>query len=128
MRVLPMLTLCILIKACFAQKNDRLIPLTSVDIGFFSAAVTHAPVLGKHVVADVTAGIGPGYDVAEASHVIKFLPAAFFSVTPKYYFNREKRATKGLDLKFNSGNFLGARVKYSLPLITQKMMKSGIRF
>ncbi len=119
MRVLVSLTLYFWFLSAAGQQQQKLLSLTSLDAGFLSAAITHTTVISQKLVADVTIGIGPGYDIAEGSHIVKTLPAVFASITPKYYYNLYKRAEKGKSLSFNSGNFLGARVKYSYPVFVK---------
>ncbi len=116
MRILPILLLLISGIVSHAQKQKSLRSITSLDIGFFSAAFTHAPTISQRFTIDLSAGIGPGYDIAEGTHLLKALPAVFVSVTPKFYYNIQKRIDNGKATTFNSGNFLGARLKYSNPV------------
>jgi hypothetical protein len=65
------------------QRIDRLSPITSGDVGLISAAITHTPVISNSILTDLSFGIGPGFDVAEGSHLVRLLPAAFIALTPK---------------------------------------------
>jgi hypothetical protein len=91
-------------------------PLTMVDVSFISAGITRQAVLGEKFIIDFSGGIGPGYDIAEGSHSVVFLPALYGSVTPRFYYNLSKRVGKGKSTDRNCGNFIGTRVKYSLPV------------
>ncbi|TAG08466.1 MAG: hypothetical protein EAZ41_10295, partial [Sphingobacteriia bacterium] len=42
-------------------------------------------------------------------------PAFYFSVTPKYFYNRTSSSIKGKSTLFNSGNYFGLRLKYVTP-------------
>jgi hypothetical protein len=97
-------------------QTSGLKPLTMVDLSLISAGITQQVVAGDKIVIDFSGGIGPGFDIAEGSHIVKFLPAVYGSVTPKYYYNLAKRTNKGKSTNNNSGNFMGLRVKYSLPV------------
>ncbi len=87
-----------------------------VDLSLISSGITQQVVAGDKFVIDFSGGIGPGYDIAEGSHSVVFLPALYGSVTPKFYYNLSKRVGKGKSTDRNGGNFIGARVKYSLPV------------
>jgi hypothetical protein len=119
MRILFFLALLFSCIAAISQQVKRLTPLTSADVGLLSVAVTHSPVISRKFIADMSIGIGPGYDIAEGYHTLKVLPAVFASVTPKYYYNHDKRSGNDKNTAFNSGNFLGAKVKYSHPVFVK---------
>ena len=97
-------------------QTGTLKPLTMVDVSLISAGITHQAVIGDKFLIDFSGGIGPGYDIAEGSHSVVFLPALYGSVTPKFYYNLSKRVGNGKSADRNCGNFIGTRVKYSLPL------------
>jgi hypothetical protein len=65
---------------------------------------------------DFSLGAGGGYSVAEGNIDYQwqiFNPAFYFSATPKFFYNRQKRIEKGKSVKLNSGNYIGLRVKYT---------------
>ena len=43
-------------------------------------------------------------------------PAFYLSLTPKYFYNIQKRISKNKSTQLNSGNYFGIRVKYVEPL------------
>lgn len=66
---------------------------------------------------DISFGVGGGYNISEGSTDYKiFKPALYFSVTPKYFYNLEKRKNLGKTVKYNSGNYVGLRLNYNRPL------------
>lgn len=109
--------------ACFSfgqttASGDKLLSLTKVDIGFQGIGLTYEPRLSNKVTLDLSAGAGGGYDIAEGylNYKLELLkPAIYFSLTPKYFYNRNTRSRQGKDSKLNSGNFIGLRLKYVTP-------------
>jgi len=105
----------------FAQSTvspTTLSTLTKVDAGFQGIGVTYEPRLFDKVTLDLSAGAGGGYDIAEGSLNYKFdllKPAFYFSLTPKYFYNRNARSRQGKSTLLNSGNYIGLRVKYVTP-------------
>ena len=68
-------------------------------------------------------GFGPSYDFTdkdvgkEGWHWALLEPSVHTSIYGKFFYNRNKRMRKDRSLLFNSGNFIGAKVKYvSKPL------------
>lgn len=97
--------------------DKRLSSMTIIDLGLQGIGFTFEPRLGNGVTTDLSLGFGGGYDISEGSidfQVVK--PALYFSVTPKYFYNFKKRAIKGKAVQNNSGNYIGLRLKYNMPL------------
>lgn len=72
---------------------------------------------------DLSSGIGGGYNVSEdyIEYILNvFHPAFYFSATPKFYYDRNKRIEDGKQSNYNSGNYIGARVKYITSGIASK--------
>lgn len=63
-------------------------------------------------------GAGGGYDIAEGYLNYKLelrKPAFYYSLTPKYFYNRNSRSLRGKSILLNSGNYIGLRLKYVTP-------------
>lgn len=92
-----------------------LTPLTKIDLSPGGAGVSREMKLGNKLTFLAGAGMGGGYDVAEGRIAVTWSilsPAFYFNASPRLYYNREKRAGKQKDTKFNSGNYVGLGVKY----------------
>lgn len=90
--------------------------ITFLELGFQHAGVNFQRVAGKRLVVDLAAGLGSSYVISEgsvASNWNLFSPAAQLSVTPRLYYNRERRARKGRNGALNAGNYVGMRLKYA---------------
>jgi hypothetical protein len=92
--------------------------LTKLDFGLQGIGFTYEPRLSNKITVDLSLGAGGGYDIAEGylNYRSELLhPAFYFSVTPKYYFNRNSRNIKRKTTLLNSGNYIGVRLKYVTP-------------
>jgi len=98
-------------------KNETdLKSLTKLDLGLQGIGVTFEPRIGRTLTTEFSAGVGGGYSIGEESLDYEwqiFNPAFYFSATPKFFYNRQKRIEKGKSAKLNSGNYIGLRVKYT---------------
>jgi hypothetical protein len=107
------------ILSAFAQTSASDIELSSLikfDLGGQGIGPTYESRLFNEITLDISAGVGGGYDITEGSLVLDYLkPAFYFSLTPKYFYNRQTRADKGKETRFNSGNYIGTRLKYAAP-------------
>ena len=103
------------------EKNENdLEKLVKVDIGLQGVGFTFEPVLNRKTTIDLSFGAGGGYDVWESGVGYEWnilQPAFYFSVTPKYYYNRQKRNNEGKLSRLNSGNYMGLRVKFTTPSV-----------
>jgi hypothetical protein len=101
---------------CFAQdaKSDtNLSSFFKLDLGGQGIGLTYEPRLSNKMTADISAGIGGSYEIAEGSIEINYgRPSLYFSFTPKYFYNRRSRIEKGKKTLFNAGNYFGLRIKY----------------
>ena len=92
--------------------------LVKLDLGLQGVGLTYEPRLSHKLTIDLSAGAGGGYDIAESSLNYNLnigRPAFYFSLTPKYYYNLNKRILKGKNTLLNSGNYIGFRVKGVTP-------------
>lgn len=109
---------CLLLSAS-GQKTINTPPvttLTKLDLGPQGVGISYEPKILHQVSVDLCAGAGGGYNIAEGSIDYELLePAFYFSVTPKYFYNLQKRKQMGKSTLYNSGNYIGVRLKYSRP-------------
>ena len=109
--------------ASLAQDNagNSLQSLTKLNLELQGFGVSFEPRLGKSLTLDLSGGIGTGgYDISSNSFsYVVFEPTGFISITPKFYYNRNKRLAKGKSGLFNSGNYFGVRIKYTSKSITE---------
>jgi hypothetical protein len=106
---------------------ERLRPLTRLDLGLQGIGFTFERRLGGKMTIDLSAGLGGGYKIDytpvtknNVTYELDFLgPAFYFSLTPKFYYNREKRSVKGKTNSLNSGNYIGLRIRYTTKSILE---------
>src|SRR6476620_4748581 len=88
-----------LLYTSYAQEmgvDSRLSSIAKIDLGFQGIGFTYEPRLSNSLTMDLSAGVSVGYNISEESIEYEILkPALYFSVTPKYYYNLQKRITKG---------------------------------
>lgn len=102
--------------------QHELKPYTKLDLGLQGVGVTFERKLSKKATIDLSLGLGGGYNLYWGSmdyHWDLFYPVPFVAVTPKFFYNRDKRAAKGKSMTYNAGNYIGLRLKYSIPTLTQ---------
>ena len=100
------------------SSDSKLSSLTKVDFGLQGIGFTYEPRISKKMTIDLSAGAGGGYDIAEGYLNYKVelrKPAFYFSLTPKYFYNRNSRSLQGKTTLLNSGNYIGLRLKYVTP-------------
>jgi len=102
----------------FGQYSDisELRNLAKLDLGLQGIGFTFEPRVGKNTTIDLSAGIGGGYKIArdEFTYELDITdPALYFSVTPKFFYNRQKRMEKEKTGSLNAGNYIGLRLKYT---------------
>ncbi len=99
------------------KTNLILTSLTKLDLGLQGVGFSYEPRISNRLTIDLCVGAGGGYDIAEGSLYYEVLkPALYFSVTPKYFYNIQKRIKNGKNTQLNSGNYFGMRLKYVTPL------------
>lgn len=95
------------------KSDTTLSNLIKLELGGQGIGPTYEPRLSNKMTLDISAGVGGGYNVNEATLEQNYLnPAFYFSITPKYFYNRQTRINKGKEARFNSGNYIGLRLKY----------------
>lgn len=88
--------------------------LPKLDLGGQGIGFTYESRLSNKMTGDFSVGVGGGYNIAEGLIEINYLkPAFYFSLTPKFFYNRQSRIDKGKKAILNSGNYFGLRIKYS---------------
>jgi len=102
----------------FGQHPDvnKLRNLAKLDLGLQGIGFTFEPRVGKNTTIDLSAGIGGGYNISTNDFTYEVAitnPALYFSVTPKFFYNRQKRIDKGKTSLLNAGNYIGLRMKYT---------------
>jgi len=105
------------------SSNPELSTLKKFDFGLQGIGFTFEPRLSKKLTVDLSVGAGGGYDIAEGFINYKLElqhPALYFSVTPKYFYNRNTRNLEGKNSILNSGNYVGVKLKYVTPNIRQR--------
>lgn len=107
------------LQVSFGQTPDtksKLSSLAKLDLGLQGIGITYEPRLSNMMTVDLSAGGGGGYDIGEGALSIDYSkPALYLMITPKYFYNRQKRILKGKKTQLNSGNFIGLRIKYVTP-------------
>jgi hypothetical protein len=101
----------------FAQDDIELKRQAKIDLGLSGLGISYELPLAKKFLLEGAAGLGTGYDMHNdmAATLNLAAPSAFFTLHGKYYYNRAKRLEKGKNLDFNSGTFVGLKVKYATP-------------
>lgn len=102
------------------QKDSDLETFEKIDLGINGLNVTVETPLSKKILGEFAIGVGPSYDFHDDDGLTNSMdyhwailePSFHASAYGKYYYNREKRLSKGKSLLLNSGNFVGLKVKY----------------
>ncbi len=94
--------------------DTKLSSLIKLDLGGQGIGLSYEPRLSNKMTLVIAGGVGGGYDIAEGSLEVNYgQPALYFSLTPKYYYNRQRRIDKGKETLLNAGNYIGIRVKFA---------------
>ena len=119
MKYFLLILLTVSLNATFGQwiKTDSVIvSLGKIDIGPQGIGISYEPKLSKKLTADLAMGVGGGYYIDQNNFDYQYSqPALYFSVSPKYYYNMQKRISHGKNTQLNSFNYFGLRVKYVTP-------------
>jgi hypothetical protein len=119
------LSICLLlvVNSIIAQKklpDNSIQTLSKLELGFQGIGYGYETALGKNTSIDFSAGLGGGYEIYNTEIAYGwslFEPSLYFSVTPKLYYNRQRRLEKGRSIAFNSGNYFGIRLRVTSPSI-----------
>lgn len=118
--------LFLIISPLCAQNEDAevryLVTQGKVDLGFSGLGLSIETPVSNKVLLEMAAGLGAGYRVNEDFRYRMYFddPAAFASVHMKYYYNQERRVSKGRPVSYNAGNFFGIKAKYTSPTLWEK--------
>ena len=108
-------------QASFAQSDSsqtNLLSFNKIDFGFQGIGFTYEKRISNKITTDVSLGLGGGYNIGEGFvnyRLELYKPAFYFSITPKYFYNRNLRKSEGKSTELNSGNYIGLRLKYVSP-------------
>ena len=103
---------------------EELASITKLDIGMQGIGVTFERRIASNTTIDFSLGIGAGYNIIRNGLGVWWRPhqpTAYIAITPKFYYNLDKRSSKGKTTELNSGNYLGVRVKF----ITRSISESS---
>ena len=122
MRPLFLLAATTLLSAyCYSQTTAGP-TLVKAEIGLHGIGVAFEPALADAFTIELAGGLGGNYQISQDGATRNFFygassdfdgPGIFATVTPKYFYNLQKRAAQGKNTRLNSANYIGARVKYS---------------
>jgi hypothetical protein len=110
-----------------SSQSLQTIPKIGIGINGLDFSV-EIPVAEK-ITIEPAIGLGPSYDFSDKDALTKKIdwhwallePSLHASMYGKFFYNRDKRIRKTKSLLFNSGNFIGAKVKYvSKPLTSEE--------
>ncbi len=110
-----------------SSQSLQTIPKIGIGINGLDFSV-EIPVAEK-ITIEPAIGLGPSYDFSDKDALTKKIdwhwallePSLHASMYGKFFYNRDKRIRKTKSLLFNTGNFIGAKVKYvSKPLTSEE--------
>ena len=110
-----------------SSQSLQTIPKIGIGINGLDFSV-EIPVAEK-IIIEPAIGLGPSYDFSDKDALTKKIdwhwallePSLHASMYGKFFYNRDKRIRKTKSLLFNTGNFIGAKVKYvSKPLTSEE--------
>src|SRR5437763_6573569 len=90
---------------------------TKFNLELQGLGISVEPAFGKSFTTKFSGGIGTGgYNISTNNFtftVAPLDPMVFFSLTPKFYYNRAHRLAKGKNSELNAGNYFGLKIKYT---------------
>lgn len=108
--------------------SQSLQPIQKIGFGINGLELAVEIPLTDNITIEPAVGLGSSYDFGEDRfsfvgvmgwHWVLTEPSVHVSTYGKFFYNRDKRMRKGKSMLFNSGNFIGVKVKYvSKPLTT----------
>lgn len=110
-----------------SSQSLQVVPKVGLGINGLDFSI-EIPVAEK-ITIEPAIGFGPSYDFSDKDALTKKMgwhwallePSVHTSIYGKFFYNRNKRMRKDRSLLFNSGNFIGAKVKYvSKPLTSDE--------
>ncbi len=102
------------------SKDSSLNTYEKIDLGINGIGLSLETPLSRKILSEFAIGLGPSYDIYDEDGITQSMdwhwallePSFYCSAYGKFYYNREKRLNKGKSLLFNTGNFVGLKVKY----------------
>ncbi len=86
--------------------------LTGIQIGFFGANIYNETRLDESLSLRSEVSLYPSIWGGDLYSKTGFALAPAISLSPKWYYNLEKRSNNGKRIKNNSGNYLSAKLEY----------------
>ena len=108
-----------------AVSSQSLQTIQKIGLGINGLEVAMEIPIAENITIEPAVGLGPSYDFRDSGsltsrmgwHWAVLEPSVHASVYGKFFYNRDKRISKGKSMLFNSGKFIGLKVKYvSKPL------------
>lgn len=93
----------------FSQEKQN--SFFSIQTGFLGVWVNNETTIKDSFVLKSEIGLDTG--LFGGNEITNFVLYPNISLQPKYYYSFKKRNEKGLNTNFNSGNFIGLKLKYN---------------
>lgn len=117
--------------------SQELTTVHKIGLGLHGLDYAYEIPVARKITIEPFVGFGPSYNLHEEDFVMARLnwhwvilnPSVHLGVNGKYIYNRDRRVARGKSLLFNSGNFIGVKVKYiSRPLTNKPNFYSNTLF
>lgn len=100
-----------------AQKGQNtLVDNFGVDVHLIGLGVNYEKVVQKDFSVNLSVNLQGGFYGNDTD--FNYIFGTYISAEPRYYYNRDRRASKGKKLDENSGNFIAAELGYASDIIT----------
>lgn len=98
----------------FSQEKEVSVEktVTGLQIGFFGANVYNESRLSENIALRSEISLYPSIWGGDLYTNTGFALAPAISISPKWYYNLQKRTEKNRNIKNNSGNYISARLEY----------------
>lgn len=105
--------------------SQSLQTIQKIGIGINGLEMAVEIPVAENITIEPAIGLGPSYDFGESFSLVGNMgwhwalvePSVHVSTYGKFFYNRDKRMRKGKSMLFNSGKFIGVKIKYvSKPL------------
>ena len=112
-----------------ALRSQSLETIPKIGLGINGLDFSIEIPVTEKITIEPAIGFGPSYDFSDKDALTKKMgwhwallePSVHASMYGKFFYNRDNRIRKGKSLLFNSGKFIGAKVKYvSKPLTSDE--------
>lgn len=99
-----------------AQKvQNTLVDNFGVDVHLIGLGMNYEKVVQKDFSINLSANLQGGFYGNDTN--FNYIFGTYISAEPRYYYNRNRRASKGKKLVENSGNFIAAELGYASDII-----------